>query len=564
MRLLKQSIRSLAALFLFGVVTSSAMFVCNASAETLPIILNEPMVFSTPIVPGQESIELVLPVGASDSMRLQVIAPVNGVELTLLDPSNFAWLLPSDPEVSFLDGSLQSPILPGGIFLTPTIISPMEGGWKVQLKFPPAVEKTVVLATLFTETKYQVGMVLDRDEFRLGQTTAIGVIVLDEGQPITGLAPSIKITLPTAAENSFVGLDNGVLTNFDGLADDGIYSGGYTFSEVGSYKINGRVEIPTSNGVILRTVDKIIDVTESLVNLTSVNGSISTGSGGCIAGVNLQVAADILQPSTYIASAQLSGPSGQTIETSASKDLISSGTETFDLFFPSEEIRSLIGENGPYNVDIVDVTSFGDTGVFTETRCLDTYSFSGISLDDLCLPSLAISKNLTVGQTSREGYIESLKFSFPVVVANSGAYQVSFKITDGAGQDIQLFAFGQSMVAGSNTVEVNVHYEKLQTIDGPFSVESVLIIGGGASDQASLVGSSENLSRWQFLPKIAGDLDADGDVDTADRSLLLSFRGQPVLSPGDRRDLTGDGLIDLRDARFIVNLLCEAGSCPLN
>ena len=120
------------------------------------------------------------------------------------------------------------------------------------------------------------------------------------------------------------------------------------------------------------------------------------------------------------------------------------------------------------------------------------------------------------------------------------------------------------MSAGSNTVEVSVPHDKFQTVDGPFSVESVLILGLGNSAQASVVGSSDSLLQWQFLPNITGDLDSDGDVDATDRAILLSYRNVTALSPGDRRDLTEDGLIDLRDARFIVRLSCAAGSCPIN
>ena len=91
-----------------------------------------------------------------------------------------------------------------------------------------------------------------------------------------------------------------------------------------------------------------------------------------------------------------------------------------------------------------------------------------------------------------------------------------------------------------------------------------MVLGAGSSAQASVVGSSDPFSRWQFVPTITGDLDADGDVDATDRAILLGFRNQSALVPGDRRDLTGDGVIDLRDARYIVRLACPAGACPAN
>ncbi len=160
--------------------------------------------------------------------------------------------------------------------------------------------------------------------------------------------------------------------------------------------------------------------------------------------------------------------------------------------------------------------------------------------------------------------IGSLQFSFPVTVTSNGTYQISLKVTGSAGQEVSQFGFSQFLSAGRNTVSVTIASERFQAIDGPYSVESVLILGQGASAQASVVGSSSVLSRWQFFPRITGDLDADSDVDAADRDLLLTFRGQMALTPGDRRDLNRDGIIDIRDARAIVNRVCARGSCPLN
>ena len=84
------------------------------------------------------------------------------------------------------------------------------------------------------------------------------------------------------------------------------------------------------------------------------------------------------------------------------------------------------------------------------------------------------------------------------------------------------------------------------------------------SAQASVVGSSSALKRWQFFPNITGDLDSDGDVDVNDRDLLLSFRGQRALISGDRRDLYKDGRIDIRDAGSILSKACKVGFCVAN
>ena len=52
----------------------------------------------------------------------------------------------------------------------------------------------------------------------------------------------------------------------------------------------------------------------------------------------------------------------------------------------------------------------------------------------------------------------------------------------------------------------------------------------------------------------AGDLDMDGEVDVEDLEILLLGRNEPADGPGDPRDLDGDGVITVADARILVTL----------
>ncbi|MGD8910086.1 MAG: hypothetical protein PVI92_12150 [Chromatiales bacterium] len=551
--------------FILGIFPLFALIAIDVAADQMPISLNMPTVLNVPVTQGQTSAEVILPVSSSDSMRLQVIVPVDNADLTLSDPFGAVVLTSSDPAVSFLDGSLLPQPLPGGVFLTPILASPADGNWNLRLEFPPAAESTVILASLYLQTSYQVGIVLERTEYRAGQSASVGMIVVEAGVPITGLTPTITLTTPSGSQSNHVGVDDGSPANFDGLANDGIYSFGYTFANTGTYLIEGEVSIPTASGAVAqRYTQSVVTVSDPLLNITSVDGSLTTDVTGCVAGAALHVEADSALAGTFVASAILSGTNSQTVETSLSRELTTPGQLTFDLNFSSDVIREGIGVDGPYVVNALDILSFQSTGVNLEVRELDAFTFESLALSDLCIPPIAITRNLTVGQSLRDGYIDALSFAFPVTVAASDGYQISFKVTDANGRDVELFGFFQRLNAGLNTVEVSVPFDKFQSSDGPYTLESVLVLGHGASAQESVVGSSDALSQWQFYPRITGDLDADGDVDADDRAVILGFRGEQALTPGDRRDLTGDGIIDLRDARYIIGLVCPSGSCPLN
>jgi len=535
----------------------------ETEAETIPLALNMPEIYDVPVTPGQTTAEIRIPIQASHTMQMDIIAPVNGVSFTLFEPDGAPNLMPMDPEVSFLDGSTLTPPLPGGRFLTPEINMPAEGECVIHLDFPSATEQTVIMATVFTDTPYKAGMAPLKNEYRLNQTAPIGMLILHEDQPILGLAPLFTITSPSGSVIQLIGKDDGTEENLDGLMDDGLYSKAYTFTQTGEYTITGEVTIPSDSGgePIIRRAWATVNVTEPLVELAGINGSLVKDASGCIKGLNVHVDANILYPSMYVASTRLRDYNGQYIEKNFSREIASAGLYGFDLFFTGDEIRKSGLAEGVFQADPVDILHFGSRSSL-EIRVPEAFSFPSISFSQFCRAPIEVESNLTVTPTSRDGFIDSLKFSFPITVTKSGNYQITFKVTGEGGEDIQLFAINQSMNVGANTVSVTVPYQKFQTIDGPYMIESVLIHGQGSNAQKSIVGKSETFSKWQFHPVIKGDLNADGAVNDADRQILLGFRNSPALQPGDRRDLDGDGQIDLRDARYILQLVCSAGTCP--
>jgi hypothetical protein len=128
---------------------------------------------------------------------------------------------------------------------------------------------------------------------------------------------------------------------------------------------------------------------------------------------------------------------------------------------------------------------------------------------------------------------------------------------------VDLVGGNRFLAAGRNDMSFTLPALRFLSSDGPYRVISLLALGPAGSAQLASVGQTPAWLRWQFLPRINGDLDNDTDVDAADRAIILGVRNGAALSPGDRRDLNRDGVIDLRDGRAIVTMTCAAGACPL-
>lgn len=517
------------------------------------------------VLPGDTQVDVSIPVSGLNSLRLQAIVPVNGARLTLLNPSGAVVLAPNDPSVSFLDGALLPTPLPGGAFLTPTLASPADGNWVLRLNFPAAAEKTIVLVSVYGDSPYQVGLVLTGPSFRLGQPVPLAMLVVKQGQPVTGLAPQITVRRNGAVVTTLPGADSGQAADFDGLANDGIYSGGTTFADTGRYEVEARVSIPLpGGGSVTRTATGFLDVVPVNYVLGTVTGTVVNGNA-CVARLDVATAATAQLPGIYATAATLKAPNGSTLVKRTSSTLGAPGPLSATVSFSAREIRSAFAEAGVLRIDPLDVVSFAGDTPQLEVRRANALSFPNLALSQFCTEPIEVGIGATVASTLRQNFIGQLDFKLPIRVNTAGNYQVSFKVIDAQGQEVGQFGLTQALAAGGNTINATVLADRLQKSDGPFTVDSVLVVGGGTTAQASRVPvAGSNFSRWQFFPTITGDLNGDGSVNIDDANLLRSMIAQVPQVPGDRRNLVVDAVISINDVRALTQRFCAAPNCPRN
>jgi hypothetical protein len=522
-------------------------------------------IVAAPITAGQIFIDVPIPVSALTSLQVQAIVPVTGASVTLRNPSGAVVIASNDPAVSFLSGAGLDPPLPGGQFTLPSVANPVNGAWTLRLEFPAAPVNTVALVTALAESRYQVGVALADPNQLTNRPFATGMIVLDNGQPVLGLQPALTITQVNGAVVANLNpVDDGSIAAFDGQAGDGLYSAPATLTAAGEFLIKGTVSFNTPGGLVTRTAAVPLSVDAPVVAAGNISSSITRGPLQCARSLDVVVPASATAPATYVTVATLTAAGGSTIRKNVNRTLTGAGSISNTVSFTSKEIRQRLGAGGDFTVGIVDILAFLEDHVSVESRKLAPVSFTGTQIGSFCADPIEIGQ-ATITPVPRNSYIGSLQVDLPIAVTAAGSYQVSFKVTDGTGNDVGQVGLTQNFAAGANNVRITVDAQQLQNSDGPFAVESVLVLGGSTTAQASQAGSGgATLSRWQFYPRILGDLNADGAVNAADRDLDLSFRNQPALAPGDRRDLNRDRVIDIRDAREITNRACGVGSCPLN
>lgn len=519
-----------------------------AHAQSVPVAVNTPATVTGNILPGATALDIPFNVSGADGLRFDLIVPVNGATLSLIDPSGKVAIGPQDSRLSFEPGSGRTPPLPGGVFTATELANPADGVWTLRLSFPAAPVKTVAMGTVFARSRYQVGIAIERTTLLVGEDVGVGLLVLDNGQPIKALTPSIAIGSGTPGAPQ-AALDNG--QGADGLANDGVYSVDHTFAAAGTYDIVGNVSIPTPKGLIQRTASAQVKVVPAQLQGRSIDLLTQRGANSCVSGLQVNVGFNVLKAARYSTLVRLSAPNGKYIDVRKAGDY-QLGPVTVSASYSAADLKAKLGSDGPFKVSQIDTLELGADEFTLAFRKRDAGVFD-VNLSQLCAGAIELQKQLSVTPVLQDGYIASFKLAFPVKVRSAGFYQISFKVVGPNGEDIGLVNASRSLQAGDNLVEANLASDKFQTVDGPYQAISLVVVQGANSARLTNMGSTDSYSRWQFYPKKVGDLDGDGVVGPADVNVITQQRG-PALKPGDRRDINRDGVIDLRDARALQQL----------
>lgn len=545
----KQNIRALS--FVITLLSLVAFISFNALAQTVPTSLNLPRIYDETVDIGDTSASIEFMADGVDSLSIELIVPINNAFISLIGPSGDAIITSDDTGVGIYPGDAS---LPGAEYMLPTISNPARGLYRVDVTFPPTEYKTGILATVIAPSSIQTGVIIPGEQFLVGQTSVIGMLILDSNErPITSQEPVITVTSPSGTIKEIDALDNGLIDNLDGRAGDGLYSISYEFTESGRYKVTGKSSVQFDNSVYMKESVAFVDVVEPTIENVQVLQNVAFGPNSCVSSIGLKATAENTESGLYVSSALISDANGNLLEKNVNAETFTPGIISPEIKFSSQELLDAGLRSVPLNLVQLKILNFKPESYALEYSNMPDGSWNIPESATLCAEPIDIQRSLTVTPELQDGYIGSLNFSFDINVENAGTYQTSFKITHATG-DVETYGLSNFFSAGTNTLTVNIGAEQLQELDGSFTLESVLVIGGGNTAQLSVVGTSEEYRKWQYFPTKPGDLDSDGDVDRTDRAILIQERNQKVYTPGDRRDLDRNGVIDVRDIRNIMYL----------
>lgn len=470
---------------------------CLAQPATVTAPFSTSNIISTTanITVGATSVELPFEVSNYSGMAFRVVAPVAGVTMELIDPAGAVAVAATDSRIQFTSSTSLGANTPGGVFTTTDLMLAINGTWKIRISFPSAVASTFVLASSAARSIYESGIITDRPQYFTGETAIIGIVATNNGQAITGLAPSVTIAKgANGSTTPILATDDGLAA--DGRANDGLYSAGFKFLTPGSYVVKSTLGISTSTGVVTRKAEQTIDVVDpSVVVSSSTFDVVLDNAKTCAVSLGVRMSLSTSIAGRYVIRSGLSGGNGKSIDVGETFTLVA-GTQSIFLPFPADAIKEKLGYTLPMSADWIagyQITQTAASNRAFEKTGVGTYANS------LCRDPITLSNSIATAETLQNSLISALTFALPINVLSAGSYDITLSVVGPNGEAIESVALTKTLAAGDNQISFTIPGNKFALVNGPYRITGLLVVGGSASASLLEVGRTGSYAAAQFV-----------------------------------------------------------------
>lgn len=375
------------------------------------------------------------------------------------------------------------------------------GGYKFRFEAPAGLAQEVpVITEVTTDSPVRTNLFVTDDLLAQGRPVVLAAALLDGQAPVAGANVSVLVMPPAGPALSVTLRDDGGPA--DGAAGDGLYSGEFTPDAAGSYGAVAVFTGTTGGGVSFRrqtAAGFAVVNPPSLLTGTVQDQGVDDDFDGLLDRVSFEVGTQTTTAGRYQAYVHLKTASGKSIVGTAEADL-PAGAGSLPVSIDADDFRAA-GEDGPYEIELVELDTAGDGGGSPCDRLDDAgrtqaYILSQLQRKPLILTGVTTDQGV---DDNGNGRFDRLLVTVQVDALHAGFYTWNMKLSDQAGRELSFSSDSGFLDSGPNNMTFSFDGSAIGSsgAHGPFRLSDLLLFGT-KSIVAPEVGRTQAYRSIQF------------------------------------------------------------------
>jgi Tol biopolymer transport system component len=436
------------------------------------------------------------------------------------------------------DGTFTRSIFPSFLSApgTHTVIklppSSMPGTYQVKVQSSPATSDYFVVASYYSSSPVKAALVTDFPQYPVGDTVVISGLLFDGKTPITGATVTAVIGDPSNLNAEPVQITLQDSGSYDDAPGDGIYTGTFNANQAGDFSVAIRASGVSGSGVpFARVAETTFKVSQPLANFVSFqDAGVDDDANGLIDRIVVTATVDIRVAGNYRFNLTLVAGNGSEITASALAAL-QTGPQQISVSFSAQDIYGL-NVDGPYQMKNAILTLQDETDASMASRreaAGNTATYKRVAIQP---PALYFTGQLFAfpQDTDGNGKYNNLTIYTGIRVSTEGAYDWSAVLVDSLGNRIERISGSVMLWPNTTLIVLTFDGNKIgrNAVDGPYSLQSVLISGAGDSASVQQLWKTRAYSASEFE---GGFAPAFGIKDVA--ATGIGGNGNSTIEPGE-------------------------------
>lgn len=413
----------------------------------------------------------------------------------------------SDPNIKYSEsrtGEYFNYLMKGKL-ATFSIANPAQGQWTVRVKAAQSLPGGQVQWAVLSSQESQVSLDLSTTETwqKFNNQVTLQATLKDGATAVTGAVANAEIVAPSGAKTEITLVDNG--SNGDAQANDGVYTGKFTASEAGVYRLAADTNSSKWGIPVQRTAVGQIPVGSDAASLSIgyTDTGIDNDGDGYYNYLRINVPVSVKTAGTYrVVGTLYDAASNKMVDADASL-VLGAGANTIALNFDGKQIAENNG-SGTFtlrDLQLIDKTNDEPLQVDFNANAYTTKAYTNGQFEHSPLYLTGSSSNWGT-DLNGNGKYDTLTVQVGAYVETAGTYTWNARLTDASDFEYGWSSSTSYLSAGINQINfvfdgktINGH-----RVNGPYYLKDLAMWGiSGYIDQIYVASTSAYLYT-QFEP----------------------------------------------------------------